>query len=197
MNPYGMNSPFGNPSAQSRMIIPQIPDTTSNQNIMFMLASGTGGFVIHETNDLIGGMEKIEKEQDEYYVLGYTPPDSEEGSCHTLRVKVERTGTDVRARTGYCNSRPQDLLAGNATEKDLETRAAAAQAGNVGVTMELPYFYTAPNVARCRWMLRRHRHSDATFPLQRRSAKRVWRMMLERSAEKWEWCSGAIKLRGK
>ena len=136
-------------AANARMIIPQLPDsTTTNQNIMFMLAEGTGGFVIHETNDLIGGMEKIGKEQDEYYVLGYTPPDSEEGSCHTLRVKVDRSGTEVRARTGYCNSKPQDLLAGNSTEKDLETRAAAAQAGNVSASMQLPYFYTAPNVAR-------------------------------------------------
>jgi VWFA-related protein len=149
LNPYGMNSPFGNPSAQSRMIIPQIPDSTStNQNIMFMLASGTGGFVIHETNDLIGGMEKIGKEQDEYYVLGYTPPDSEDGTCHTLRVKVDRGGTEVRARTGYCNSKPQDQLAGNSTEKDLEARAALAQAGNVVASMQLPYFYTGPNVAR-------------------------------------------------
>jgi VWFA-related protein len=149
LNPYGTNSPWSNPSAQSRMLIPKLPDsTTTNQNIMFMLAQGTGGFVIHETNDLIGGMEKIGKEQDQYYVLGYTPPESEEGSCHTLRVKVERSGTDVRARTGYCNSRPQDLLAGNSTEKDLETRAAAAQAGNVSATMALPFFYTSANVAR-------------------------------------------------
>jgi hypothetical protein len=149
LNPYGANSPFSNPSAQSRMIIPQLPDsTTTNQNIMFMLAAGTGGFVIHETNDLTGGMEKIGKEQDEFYVLGYTPPDSEDGSCHTLRVKVDRSGTEVRARTGYCNSKPQDQLAGNSTEKALETRAALAQAGNVSASMQLPYFYTAPNVAR-------------------------------------------------
>jgi VWFA-related protein len=149
MNPYGANSPFSNPSVQSRMLLPKMPDSTvPNQDIMFMLAQGTGGFVIHETNDLMAGMEKIGKEQDEYYVLGYTPPDSEEGSCHTLKVKVDRGGTEVRARTGYCNSKPQDLLAGDPTEKELEARAAAAQAGNVGASMELPFFYTASNVAR-------------------------------------------------
>lgn len=131
------------------MIIPKLPDSTAtNQDIMFLLAQGTGGFVIHETNDLIGGMEKINKEQDEYYLLGYTPPDSEEGSCHTLRVKVDRGGTEVRARTGYCNSKPQDLLAGNSTEKELEVRALAGQAGGVAASMQLPFFYTAPNVAR-------------------------------------------------
>jgi VWFA-related protein len=149
LNPYGANAPWSSTYNTARMIIPEIPGSTAaNQNIMFMLAVGTGGFVIHDTNDLMGGMEKIGKEQGEYYILGYTPPDSDEGTCHTLRVKVDRGGSEVRARTGYCNSRPQDLLAGNPTEKDLETRAAAAQAGNVSASMQLPYFYTAPNVAR-------------------------------------------------
>jgi len=149
MNPYGTNSPWSNPNNQSRMIIPQMPEsTTENQNIMFMLAGGTGGFVIHETNDLIGGMDRIGKDQNEYYVLGYTPPDAEEGSCHTLKVKVDRGGTEVRARTGYCDSKPQDLLAGNSTEKTLEARALAAQAGDVTASMQLPFFYTSPNVAR-------------------------------------------------
>jgi hypothetical protein len=149
MNPYGNNASWSNPYNQSRMIIPQLPDSTAtNQNIMYMLAQGTGGFVIHETNDLTGAMAKIGKEQNEYYILGYTPPESEEGSCHTLRVKVNRGGTEVRARTGYCNSKPQDLLAGNSTEKSLEARALALQAGNVTASMQLPFFYTAPNVAR-------------------------------------------------
>jgi VWFA-related protein len=149
MNPFGSNSPFSNPSRQARTLIPPPPaSTTDNQNIMFMLAGGTGGFVIHETNDLLSGMEKIGKDQSEYYILGYTPPDSEEGSCHVLKVKVDRGGTDVRARTGYCNSKPVDLLAGNSTEKSLEVRAAAAQAGNVTASMQLPFFYTSANVAR-------------------------------------------------
>jgi VWFA-related protein len=150
VNPLGNNAPpWMNPSVQSRLMIPQMPEgSTTNQNIMFMLAGGTGGFVIHDTNDLIGGMEKIGKDQNEYYILGYTPPDSEEGSCHTLRVKVDRGGIDVRARTGYCNSRPLDLLAGNSTEKTLEARALASQAGNVAGSMQLPFFYTSPNVAR-------------------------------------------------
>jgi VWFA-related protein len=148
-NPYGNYPPGSDPRYPTRMIIPQPPEsTTTNQNIMFMLAEGTGGFVIHETNDLIGGMERIGKDQNEYYILGYTPPDTEEGSCHTLKVKVDRGGTEVRARTGYCNSKPKDLLAGNPTEKTLEARAIAGQAGNVTASMQLPFFYTSPNVAR-------------------------------------------------
>jgi VWFA-related protein len=145
---YG-NPAWANPYNQSRMLIPKLPEsTTTNQNVMFALASGTGGFVIHETNDLLGGLDRIAKEQNEYYLLGYTPPESDEGSCHTLRVKVDRGGTEVRSRSGYCNARPQDFLAGNSTEKELENRAAGAQSGNVAASMQVPFFYTSPNVAR-------------------------------------------------
>jgi VWFA-related protein len=119
-----------------------------NQQLLYEMASGTGGFVIQTTNDLLGGLQKIASEQDEYYVLSYTPPDSKEGSCHQLRVKVDRGGTNVRARSSYCTSKPLDLLAGTITGQDLEKRAAAAEAGNMAAQIALPYFYVSPNVAR-------------------------------------------------
>jgi len=100
------------------------------------------------SNDLAGGLEKIAKDQSQYYVLGYAPPESTEGSCHTLRVKVDRPGTVIRARSGYCNVRPLDMLAGNAVEKGLETRVNGEMAGNVTADMQAPFFYTSPNTAR-------------------------------------------------
>jgi len=143
------NPPGLNPYNQSRGLIPKIPESTvENQNIMYMLADGTGGFVIHDSNDLLAGLKKIGREQNEYYLLAYTPPPSAEGSCHVLHVKVDRGGTYVRYRTGYCNTKPQDLLTGSPVEKQLETRAAAGQAGGIAAQMQLPYFYTAANVAR-------------------------------------------------
>ncbi len=120
----------------------------TNQQILYQLADGTGGFVILNSNDLLAGLEKIAREQTQYYVLGYTPAVSAEGSCHTLKVKVDRGGTVVRSRSGYCNVRPVNLLAGKPIEKDLETRANGSQAGNVAASMALPYFYTSPNTAR-------------------------------------------------
>ncbi len=144
MNPYATN-PYNMP----RQIVPMFPESAStNQQVLYMLADGTGGFVIVNTNDLLGGLERIGREQNEYYVLGYAPTDSPEGSCHTLKVKVERGGTTVRARSGYCNVRPKDLLAGDPSEKELETRAAASQAGTVPASMQVPFFYTGPGTAR-------------------------------------------------
>ena len=140
----GVAPPFNRPNS----LVPKFPESaTTNQNIMYMLAEGTGGFVIVNTNDLFGGLEKIGKELNEYYLLGYTPPESDEGSCHTLKVKVEH-GASVRARTGYCNARSKDALAQSPIEKVLEVRAAAQGAGNVAASLQAPYFYTSDNVAR-------------------------------------------------
>ncbi len=137
----GMNRPS--------VLIPQMPEMKpGNENVMLMLANGTGGFVIRNTNDLSAGLEKIANELNQYYVLGYTPPESKEGSCHMLRVKVERGGTVVRARSGYCNEKPKDILAGKDGEKQLEAKANLEQAAKPGSAIRLPYFYTSANVAR-------------------------------------------------
>jgi len=146
MSPSQMNG--ATQYSQPRLIVPQIPDVASNQQILYELAQGTGGFVIVNSNDLLGGMQRIADDQSRYYVLSYTPPESPEGSCHTLRVKVDRGGTQVRARSGYCNERPKDLLAGNPIEKVMEGRVSGEMAGNVTGSMEAPYFYTSPNTAR-------------------------------------------------
>ncbi len=141
---------YNNPAyTDPRLIVPQFPESAStNQQLMYALAEGTGGFVILNSNDLLGGLQKIAKEQGQYYLLGYKPPDVKEGTCHSLRVKVDRGGTMVRSRSGYCDVRPADILAGTTTERDLETRATHEMPGNVTAAMQAPFFYTAPNVAR-------------------------------------------------
>ena len=121
---------------------------TPDQQLLFRLASGTGGFVVSNAGEMQAGLQKVGEEQSEYYVLSYTPAELKVGSCHALRVKVDRGGTTVRARTNYCESKPQDLLAGTVAGQDLERRAAAAQAGGIGALMQLSYVYLSPGVAR-------------------------------------------------
>jgi len=134
---------------QPRSIVPPFPPSASvNQQLLYELAEGTGGFPILNTNDLFAGLQKIAAEQNEYYLLGYVPGDSSEGSCHTLKVKVEgHGGANARARSGYCNGKPIDPLAGKPIVRDLETRAATA-APTPGGSLQAPFFYTSPNEAR-------------------------------------------------
>lgn len=136
-------------NTQPRILVPQFPPSAStNQQILAQLAEGTGGFAIFNTNDLLGGLQKIGREQNEFYVLGYAPPDSAEGSCHVLKVKLNRGGMNLRSRSGYCNVKTSNVLEGKPVEKQLEARAVAAQLGSIHGALQTPYFYTAPNVAR-------------------------------------------------
>jgi VWFA-related protein len=142
---YNFNSPYNQP----RTIVPPFPESAAtNQQILAALAEGTGGFTIFNTNDLLGGLERIGREQSEFYILGYIPKDTPEGTCHTLKVKLNHGGTNVRSRSGYCNVHTVNSLEGKPVEKQLESRANGTQGGSIKGAMEAPYFYTSANVAR-------------------------------------------------
>ena len=149
--PVSTNYPsyYTNPMNQPGVLLPQLPPSASiNQQMLQMLAEGTGGFAVFNTNDLLGGLIKMVRELDEFYVLGYVPAASQEGSCHALKVKLNKGGMEVRSRTGYCNTRVADPLEGKPLEKQMEAQASGSQAGTIHGSMQAPYFYTGPNVAR-------------------------------------------------
>jgi VWFA-related protein len=147
VSPY--TSYYNNPMNQPQVLLPKIPTSaTDNQQVMQMLADGTGGFTIYNTNDLLGGLQRIAQEMNQFYVLGYVPAVSQEGSCHTLKVKTDKKDLQVRSRSGYCNVRPANPLEGKPIEKQMEAQASGTAQGSIHATMEVPYFYSAPNIAR-------------------------------------------------
>jgi hypothetical protein len=108
------------------------------------LAGQAGGRSINP-NKLIDELGAIVDDQEKRYVLAFTPVESPDGSCHSLRVQTNASGLEVRARNAYCNDKAPDPLAGLVKGKDLETRAAGPSAGNAAASIELPFFYSAPN----------------------------------------------------
>jgi VWFA-related protein len=118
-------------------------------DVLYQLADETGGFVTRDIQNPEEALERIGHEANEHYLLGYVPPDSDEGSCHTLRVKLLRGGgLKQRSRTDYCKVKSRDMLSGKPVEKVLESRATASQPGTVAAAMQAPFFYTSTNVAR-------------------------------------------------
>ena len=91
-----------NPNCPNRQIIPSIPDSVStNQQVLYALAKGTGGFEIFNTNDFLSGLEKVSKEMNEYYNLGYSSPNrAHDGSYHKISVSVERQGVSAALSHG-------------------------------------------------------------------------------------------------
>jgi hypothetical protein len=146
------NNVPGQPNPNPRRIQNMRPDMEANNalnpEVLRTFAAHTGGFPIIDTNDLLDGMVRISQEIDECYVLGYVPPNStHDGSYHKVRVKVDRKGTDVRARDGYFDLKNPDLLAAKPEGKALEARATSPEAGDIPVSLSAPYFYVQPGVA--------------------------------------------------
>jgi VWFA-related protein len=139
-----------NPNCPNRQIIPQFPESVAtNQQVLYALAKGTGGFEIFNTNDFLQGLSKISDEMNQYYSIGYlTPNQAHDSAYHKISVKVDRPGVSLRYRTGYYDVRTPDLLKGKPEGKALEERVASAQAGEIPVSLSAPYFYVEPGVAR-------------------------------------------------
>jgi VWFA-related protein len=67
------------------------------------VADDSGGFTVRNTNDLAGGIQRIARETQAYYLLGYTPSNTaRDGKFRKIQVKlVNGKGLEVRARKGY------------------------------------------------------------------------------------------------
>ena len=66
------------------------------------LSDQTGGFLIHDTNDLVSGLRRIDDDMNGYYFLTYVPQNKDyDGRFRRINVKVARPNVDVQSRQGY------------------------------------------------------------------------------------------------
>jgi VWFA-related protein len=69
---------------------------------MNYLANGTGGRATYADNDVQGAMRRVFGDFEVSYSIGFYPSDEKlDGSYHSLEVKVNRKGVDLRHRKGY------------------------------------------------------------------------------------------------
>ena len=66
------------------------------------LSDQTGGFLIHDTNDLASGLRRIDDDMNGYYLLTYVPQNKDyDGRFRRINVKVGRSNVEVQSRQGY------------------------------------------------------------------------------------------------
>ncbi|MGD0666324.1 MAG: VWA domain-containing protein [Bryobacteraceae bacterium] len=145
-DPFGMEAEFRKADVSVYPVEAQSGARTSGWALH--LADATGGRELNRGNDVLAAFELLAREQDEAYTLGYVPQESPEGSCHALKVTVDRRDAKVRGRTLYCNVREVSLAAANPLEQELETLAASPHAGNAAALVSVPFFYEPNGVAR-------------------------------------------------
>jgi VWFA-related protein len=99
-------------TASGRTMNPNTVITARNRTVMMThdtmnsFAEMTGGRAFYNTNDLASAVQKASEDGRSYYVLGYyAKPDPKKAAWRTLKVKVKRSGMQVRARGGYFATR--------------------------------------------------------------------------------------------
>ena len=66
------------------------------------LADQTGGFLIHDTNDLATGVRRINDDMHGYYMVTYIPQNEDyNGKFRQISVKLTKPSLDVQTRKGY------------------------------------------------------------------------------------------------
>ncbi len=99
------------------------------------LSDETGGFLIHDTNDLVAGLRRIDDDMHGYYLLTYVPQNKDyDGRFRQISVKVTRPNTEVQSRKGYYAVES----AGQLPMLDYEAPAIAASR-NVKAANEFPF----------------------------------------------------------
>ena len=72
------------------------------QNALAALASGTGGFLIANTNDFRPALRRVNEEINTYYELTYDPGlELHDAAFHRTEVKSSRPELKIQARSGY------------------------------------------------------------------------------------------------
>lgn len=114
----------------------------NSQDGLNFLSQQTGGFLIHDTNDLAGGIEKVLDDQKGYYLIGYRPDDSTfnatgQRSFHKLTVRVKRSGLKVRARTGFYGITDEEIRAVPQTSEQQMLEALVSPFSSADVRLRL------------------------------------------------------------
>jgi VWFA-related protein len=73
-----------------------------SQDTLRMMSENTDGRAIVNRNSLDKGLEQMVRDSSSYYLLGYNSTQGQsDGKFHEIKVRVKRSGVDVRARKGY------------------------------------------------------------------------------------------------
>ena len=79
------------------------PAAEADRSVTFLqtIAEQTGGQAVMDAADLSGGLARVSRDLDGYYLLSYTSSHAGDGRFYDVQVRAKRAGAQVRTRTGY------------------------------------------------------------------------------------------------
>ncbi len=99
------------------------------QDLLYRISEDTGGHFIKNTNDIAGGLERIDAEIRSRYTLAYRSTDSNfDGSFRKVKIEVRRPDANVLARAGYYAIPPSQIIPFSPDDRKLLANFAGMQA---------------------------------------------------------------------
>lgn len=141
-------------------------DFRDAQDGLNYLAAETGGFFVHNTNDLGLGIRRVLEDQSGYYLIGYRPDQSTfdlktgRRKFHHLSLKVNRPGKyTVRMRNGFFGFADSASTSSAGTPREQIISALTSPFGTSGVHLQLTSLFG--NDAKIGSFMRSILHVDA------------------------------------
>jgi len=112
------------------------------QDLLYRISEDTGGRFLKNTNDIAGGLERIDAEIRSRYTLAYRSTDQNfDGSFRKVKIEVRRPDTSVLARPGYYAISPSQIVPLSPDDRKLLANFADIQAHpELPLSMELNWF---------------------------------------------------------
>src|SRR6266446_1078144 len=99
------------------------------QDLLYRLSEDTGGHFIKNTNDIAGGLERIDTEIRSRYTLAYHSTDPNfDGGFRKVKIEVHKPDTNVLARAGYYAIPPSQIIPFSPDDRKLLANFAGMQA---------------------------------------------------------------------
>jgi VWFA-related protein len=112
------------------------------QDLLYRISEDTGGRFLKNTNDIAGGLERIDAEIRSRYTLAYRSTDQNfDGSFRKVKIEVRRPDASVLARPGYYAIPPSQIVPFSPDDRKLLANFANMQAHpELPLSMELNWF---------------------------------------------------------
>jgi len=112
------------------------------QDLLYRISEDTGGRFLKNTNDIAGGLERIDAEIRSRYTLSYRSTDQNyDGSFRKVKIEVSRRDTNVSARPGYYAIPPSQIVPFSPDDQKLLANFANMQAHPaLPLSMEVNWF---------------------------------------------------------
>jgi VWFA-related protein len=144
-NPGGMNGP----QFADRLSRMSQQNFDSQEGLVY-LARETGGFAVLNNNDINLGVQRVLKDQQSYYLIGFDPEDEKfDKKYHSIKLKTRRPGLQTRTRAGFIGypDRPTQPAPQTREAQILSALFSPFGARDVATQMT-SFFFNSPNPSR-------------------------------------------------